>query len=154
MIVLLAIKGSEGEDFFRRAAALTALDRADRIILAHVIDTGPRGDLEIGRDRYLGRRALAPERAAELGQAEEERARAGLVHARQVLEAEGIAGDRLEEQVLRGKPNEALRDLAEREGVDLIVVAGRGGRPGPHSLGKTARFLVDHAPNAALLVRP
>jgi hypothetical protein len=33
------------------------------------------------------------------------------------------------------------------------VVRARPGRPGPHSLGKTARFLVDHAPLAALLVR-
>jgi hypothetical protein len=55
--------------------------------------------------------------------------------------------------VLRGKPKEELRSLAEREHVALIVVHGRAEKPGPHSVGKTARFLIDHCPEAALLVR-
>lgn len=151
MKVLIAVKGSEGEAFFRRVAALTALPHAERVILAHVVDTEPRGDLEGGRDRFLGRRPLGRERSAELNRAEEERARAGIRVARQALLDAGVAENCIAEVVLRGKPNEELRRLAEA--ADLVVVGGRGGKPGPHSLGKTARFLVDHAPHAALLVR-
>jgi hypothetical protein len=42
------------------------------------------------------------------------------------------------------------------EGVDLLVAARDGDRSrlGPHSLGHDTRFVVDHAPCAALLVWP
>jgi nucleotide-binding universal stress UspA family protein len=64
-----------------------------------------------------------------------------------------MAAGRLDDLILRGKPNETIRDLADGEDVDLLVVAAREARPGPHSLGKTVRFLVDHAPHATLVVR-
>jgi nucleotide-binding universal stress UspA family protein len=153
MRVLLAIKGSEGEGFFRRAAALTPLLEAEEILLAHVIDTKARDELELGRERFLARRPLGDRRSAELTRAEEEQARAALQFARQALVELGVPEARLEEIVLRGKPNEELRKLAEARSVDLIVVAGRGGKPGPHSIGKTSRFLIDHAPRAVLMIR-
>ena len=154
MKALIAVKGSEDERFYRRAAALLPLARAEVVILAYVIDSEPRGEMQYGRDRYFTHRSLPANRSAELERAEEERARAGLEFAVQVLREEGLAADQMRMDVLRGKPGEALRDLAEREGADVVVVGGRAGKPGPHSLGKTARFLVDHAPNAALLIRP
>lgn len=154
MKVLIAVKGAEGAAYFQQAAALAPLAEASLIILAHVIDTGPRGDLEFGRDRFLGRRPLPPQRGEELARAEEERAQAGLAFAREALLHAGIPEAVIRVVMPRGKPNEALRELAEAEQIDLVVVAARGGKPGPHSLGKTARFLVDHAPHAALLIRP
>lgn len=153
MKVMIAVKGSEGELFFRRAASLTPLQRADQVLLVHVVDVTPRTDLEWGRERYFGKRPLSEERDAALQRAEEERARAGLQLARQALLSVGVPEERIREITRHGKPNEALRDVAEEERVDLIVVQGRGGKPGPHSVGKTARFLIDHAPRAALLVR-
>ncbi len=154
MNILFAIQGAEGAAFFRRVAEVAPLERAQRILLAHVIDTGPRGGIELGRERYLGRRALGETRSAELWQAEEAQARSSVQFARQALGGEvGVADDRLHEVVLRGKPNEELRRLAEEEQVDLIVVQGRAGKPGPHSVGKTARFLIDHSPHSVLLVR-
>jgi nucleotide-binding universal stress UspA family protein len=44
--------------------------------------------------------------------------------------------------------------VAACEGADLLVCArdGRRDRPGPHSIGKHTRFVVDHAPCAVLLV--
>lgn len=153
MKVLIAIAGSEHEGFFRRVAALAALDRAEEITLAHVIDTKHRAEVEFGRERYFTRHALSEGRSAELMQAEETRAQAGVGFARQALIEAGVSENRLRDVMLRGKPNEELRRLAEDERIDLIVVGGREGRPGPHSIGKTARFLIDHAPNAALLVR-
>jgi nucleotide-binding universal stress UspA family protein len=153
MTVLIAIKGLEGDGFFRRLAELVALRDAEKILLVHVIDTGPREHLEMGRGRFLERRPLGPERAGELTRAEEERGRAALQTARSALEREGVALDHVNELVLRGHANEVLRDLAERESADLIVVAGRSSKPGPHSIGKTARFLIDHCPHAALVIR-
>jgi len=151
--ILFAIQGAEGAAFFRRVAGVAPLERAQRILLAHVIDTGPRGGIELGRERYLGRRALGETRSADLQQAEEAQARSSVQFARQALCEVGVADDRLHEIVLRGKPNEELRRLAEEEQVDLIVVQGRAGKPGPHSVGKTARFLIDHSPHGVLLVR-
>jgi len=153
MNILFAIQGTEDAAFFRRVAAVAPLERAQRILLAHVIDTGPRGGIELGRERYLGRRALGEARSADLQQAEKAQAQSRVQFARQMLGELGVADDRLHEVVLRGKPNEELRGLAEEERVDLIVVQGRGDKPGPHSVGKTARFLIDHAPYGALLVR-
>jgi nucleotide-binding universal stress UspA family protein len=42
------------------------------------------------------------------------------------------------------------------EDADMLVLARDGGhaRPGPHSLGPAARFVVDHAPCRVLLVWP
>jgi nucleotide-binding universal stress UspA family protein len=42
------------------------------------------------------------------------------------------------------------------DGVDLLICARDGGRDrlGPHSLGPAARFVVDHAPCAVLLLWP
>jgi nucleotide-binding universal stress UspA family protein len=151
--VLIAVKGSEDELFFQHAATLAPLATADEILLAHVIDSTPRADLERGRERFLARRPLGEERSAELRQAEEERARTALQYARHALVAVGVAEERIHDVILRGKPNEELRRVADENVVDLIVVQGRPGRFGPHLLGKTARFLIDHAPRAALLVR-
>lgn len=151
--ILLPIKGDEDEAYFQRAAAIAPLATAERIALAHVIDAVPRGDLEYGRERYLGHRSLPEGRRDELVRAEEDRASAALGFARHALRGAGVPDDRIEEIVLRGKPKETLRDLAERDEIELIVVRARGGKPGPHSLGKTARFLVDHAPHAVLVVR-
>jgi nucleotide-binding universal stress UspA family protein len=44
--------------------------------------------------------------------------------------------------------------VAAADGVDLLILARDGdrSRPGPHSLGPAARFVVDHAPCRVLLV--
>ncbi len=153
MKVMMAIKGTEDTSFFENAAALAPLDHADRILLAHSIDPTPHADLERSRERFLGKRSLGTLRTAELLQLEEERARAILRFARQELVTAGVPDGRIDEITLRGKPNEELRRQAEELQVDLIVVHGKAGKTGPHSVGKTARFLIDHCPQAALLVR-
>ncbi|MGI8824811.1 MAG: universal stress protein [Chloroflexota bacterium] len=151
--VLLAVKGNEPEAYFARVAKVSTVGTAGEVVVAHVVDITPRGGLETGRERFLGRRRLAEQRSGDVAQAEEERARGVLQFAHQSLVVAGVPDDRIREVVLRGKPNEELRRMADSEGTDLIVVQGRSEKPGPHSLGKTARFLIDHAPRAALLVR-
>lgn len=154
MRVLIAVKGSEPESFLQQAVTLLGRDGLEMVLLAHVIDVGHRDGVEMGRERYLGRRHLGQARAETLWQAEQDRARVDLLQARQTLISAGVPERVVHEVILQGRPNEVLRELAERERVDVIVVSGRPGKPGPHSLGKTARFLVDHAPRAALLIRP
>jgi nucleotide-binding universal stress UspA family protein len=44
--------------------------------------------------------------------------------------------------------------IAAAADADLLVVARVNRRPGPHSFGHPARFVVDHAPCAVLLVWP
>lgn len=151
--ILFAVAGSESMRFFQQAVALTVLDRSEEIILAHVIDTKHRAEVEFGRERFFTKHALPESRGAELTRAEEDRAQAGLRFARQALVDAGVDENRMHDILLHGRPNEELRRLADEEGIDLIVVGGREGKPGPHSIGKTARFLIDHAPRAALLVR-
>lgn len=153
MIVLIPVSGAEDERFFECAAGLIPLARAEAVLLAHVIDTGARGDVERGRERYLLRRPLPAHRADELSEAEESRARAALGFARQALTAAGIEDGMIREVTLHGKPKEALRDLAQQEGAAITIVRARPGETGPHSLGKTARFLVDHVPGSALVIR-
>lgn len=152
MKALIAVKGSEDATFFQRAAAMLP-PAVDTIVLAHVIDTGPREEIGLARERHFGRRSLSPARGEELTRAEEERGRAGLRFARQVLIEAAVSAESVRTELVRGKPREVLRDLAEREGIDILVVRARAGKPGPHSVGKTARFLIDHAPRAALLIR-
>lgn len=154
MRVLVPVSGTESEAYFAEVARLIAGDGGMAILLTHVVDDARRAGLEHGRERFLDRRALGPDRRTEIEAAEGEAAEAILDRAARALAATGeLTGKGIERAVLRGKTNEAVRDLAERWGADLIVVRARPGRPGPHSLGKTARFLVDHAPLAALLVR-
>jgi nucleotide-binding universal stress UspA family protein len=153
MKILLAIKGNEDDGWYGRVARVAALPAADSVVLVHVVDIGPKHGIEQGRERYLGLRPLGGDRLAALAQAEEEAA-AGLIEAaRAALIAAGVPAELMQSRILHGKRREVIRELAEREHVDLIVVAGRNGKPGPHSVGKTARFLIDHAPTAALLVR-
>lgn len=152
MNVMIAVQGNESDTFFRRVAEIVALRDAN-VALVHVIDLGPRSGLERGRAHVPGGRPLSPERGATLTAAEEEGAQAALQFAREALAAAGPTERRLREITLRGKPNEELIAFAESDQADLIVVGGRAGKPGPHSIGKTARFLIDHAPRAALLVR-
>lgn len=154
MRVLFPVKGAESPAYFDRAAVLIPAGEVTALMVAHVVDEARRAGLDHGRERFLERRALAPGRQAEIESAEREAAEAVLRRAVAALEATGrFPGIEPERTVLHGKRNEAIRDLAEGWGADLIVVRGRAGRPGPHSIGKTARFLIDHAPRAALLVR-
>ncbi|MGH2449236.1 MAG: universal stress protein [Chloroflexota bacterium] len=153
MIVLIAVKGGESEMFFRRVSDVAPLREAARVILAHVIDAAALNDPDHGREFYLGFRSARGVHQESMLQAEIDNATASLQFARQALIQAGVLDERLEEITALGRTAHELLRLAEQRRADLIVVGGRPGKPGPHSIGKTARFLIDHAPNAALLVR-
>ena len=153
MKMMIAVKGSEEESFYGHATELTTLAEAEVILLAHVIDLTPRSDLEHGRDRFLGKRPINPKRSEELQRVEDEHATAVLRFARQALEKLDVPENRIQEVTVRGKPKDELQRLARELRINLVIVHGQAGKIGPHSVGKTARFLIDHCPQAAILIR-
>jgi nucleotide-binding universal stress UspA family protein len=97
----------------------------------------------LGRPRHHGPPPPHPLRAIS-----EEAAAALLAAARQRLGREATT------ESLRGRVEREV--VAAAEGMDVLVLARDGDRkrPGPHSLGPAARFVVDHAPCRVLLVWP
>lgn len=74
-----------------------------------------------------------------------------LAHARSVAARAGVT---VRSELVRGEPAEAIADLAERDGSDLIVVGSRGmGRARRLRLGAVAEQVAHHAPCDLLVVR-
>lgn len=135
----------------RRVGRLVPLE-GQEVLLAHVIDPGTRGELQLGRER-VPRRPLPPHRARAVGEAEQAAARAMLDEAAEI--ARGL-GARTYTLVAEGEPGRVLCALAAEHGCSAVAVAARTGRserPGPHSVGHTARFVLDHAPCPVVLAR-
>lgn len=59
-----------------------------------------------------------------------------------------------ETRALKGRPERAA--VAAAEGADLLIMSRDGdfSRLGPHSIGHTSRFIIDHVPCRLLLVWP
>lgn len=118
-------------------------------LLCHVIDNGARG--ELGLMHGFGPHRPGPgHHARAIAEAEREAGAAVLSEA--ARDAPGCE-TRLEE----GEPGRVLCRVASERGATLIVVGARNGpgpdTPEPHSIGHTARFVLDHAPCPVLLVR-
>ena len=119
------------------------------LLLCHVIDTGARG--ELGLTHGFGPHRRHPgHRARAVAQAERDAAKA-------ILEEAAVDAPGSQTRVEEGEPGRVLCRVAGEEGATLLVV-GAGNGPGldapePHSVGSTARFVLDHAPCPVLLVR-
>lgn len=128
--------------------------RGHELVLAHVIDTGARGELERERGRLHPPRPLPLHRMRLIGESERQAAAAALEEA--ALEARAL-GAEIDSVAAEGEPGRVLARLAEERGCMLTVVGARvGGRdepPGPRSVGHTARFVLDHNPRPVLLLR-
>lgn len=117
-----------------------------RITLIHVTeDDSP----DAARGAYLGlmgRRAPGPDPGARIAEFERHSAAELLDAAARRL---GRPCDRIDRH---GRPERAVVTAAA--GADLLIVARDGdqSRLGPKSLGKEARFVVDHAPCPVLLI--
>jgi len=150
--VLIAVGETGAESELQAARALVSL-AGRTLLLAHVIDNGARGELQLMRGRFLGR-PIPGHRLREIGSAERDAAASILAEATTL--ARRLGGGN-ESWLGEGEPGRELVRLAAARDCDLIVVGARPQaakvRPGPHSLGATARFVVDHAPVPVLLVR-
>lgn len=136
--------------------AVTHVASIDRLDLLHCIDAGPQDEVRLVQGAILGRRHRGEGHDAQLGAAEEHHAVAVLAEAAAATRTAGYQRDQ-QTWVLHGRPgHEIVRALAAVD-ADVVVLyprpPARQGPPGPHSLGHAARFIVDHAPCAVLLVR-
>ena len=116
---------------------------ADDVALLHVTDTGAVDAAQGAFSALLGRAGAGP--AAQL-QAMAEAA------ATQVLEAAAARLGQAGQLRRQGRPEREVVQAAQ--GADLLILARQGGEAGPRSLGKAARFVVDHAACPVLLLWP
>ena len=149
MRILCAIATRRGNDVVRQLAEFTR--EGDEIVLLHVIDTGPRHDL----DRLHGPLHPHLEHKADLDVAEEDAAKAALSEA-----SEEAARMRFSfaERLERGRPERVIVSVAAEIDADVVVLCARESpqahpKQGPPSVGHVARFVVDHAPTRVLLLR-
>lgn len=122
--------------------ALNARHAADDVTLVAVVggDPGPLGPPLLGRAH--------PHRDDDV---------AGLVRAEAERLLEQAAGDvrpPCTTAVLAGPPERVLTEAAARADLLLLARDGDVSRPGPHSLGRQTRFVLDHTTCAVELVWP
>lgn len=151
MRILCCLDGTNTEQI--RQAVSSLLTATDRTIgLLYVIDTGPHGEMERHRERFLRPPGLPPMRREQMRRAEE-------VSAQDIL-TEGERAFPGAERIQRtGHPEREIVSVAAEWKADLILICPRsiyGDNPtiGPKSVGHVARFVLDHAPCPVLLVRP
>ncbi|MDQ6883881.1 MAG: universal stress protein [Candidatus Dormibacteraeota bacterium] len=152
MRILLGIDGTDTEGLLKELATILPLEDHE-LILAHIHDTGARGEMELLRGRFPGR-PLPADRLERIGTAE--RARADGILEDSERAAHGLART-VGVHADAGEPGRLLVTIAAERPVDLVVVRARSGTgpvpAGPKSLGHTARFVADHSPCPVLLLR-
>jgi nucleotide-binding universal stress UspA family protein len=153
MRILYAIGRRGGAGLVQRALELAGTN--PDLVLLHVADQGPRRDLE-HLTGPLRRGPLGdPARIREMEAAEDTAGRDVLAEALSEAQQLGIAATTRFE---RGRAEQVIVAVAQEVNAELVVIRAHE-RPenhpaqGPASVGHTARFVVDHAPCDALLVR-
>jgi nucleotide-binding universal stress UspA family protein len=151
MRVLCAIGIRGGAELVRRTVARICADAEWHLL--HVIDVGPRDDLERFGPPHRPPRPRPPHES-ELDRAEDVSGEDALKEALDALQALGLQAEtRLE----RGRPNQVIVEVAQRVNADLIAIQAqeRAAHPrqGPVPVGHTARSILDHAPCDVLLLR-
>ena len=117
---------------------------ADEVTLLHVTDAGAVDAAQGAFSALLGRGGAGPGRQLE-AMAE--------AAATELLEAAAARLARPAGQLRRrGRPEREV--VAAARDAALLVLGRQGAEAGPRSLGKAARFVVDHAPCPVLLVWP
>jgi nucleotide-binding universal stress UspA family protein len=125
-------------------AARTLAPAGQDVTLLHVTDTAALEAAHGAFTALLGRSRTDP--GAQLEALAE-------ASAQQVLDAAAEELGRPAHQVrLRGRPEHQVAEAARE--ASLLILAREGGAAGPKSLGKAARFVVDHATCPVLLVWP
>jgi nucleotide-binding universal stress UspA family protein len=149
MRILCAIGIRRGSELVRQVATITR--EGDELVLLHVIDTGPRHDL----DRLRGPLHVHHEHHGELDAAEEDAGKATL---KEALAEAGRLGLAAEERLERGRPEQVIVSLAGELTAQLVVLHARESpqahpKVGPPSVGHMARLVVDLSQTSVLLLR-
>jgi nucleotide-binding universal stress UspA family protein len=125
-------------------AARTLAPAAEDVTLLHVTDTAAVDAARGAFTALLGRSGTGP--GAQLEAMAQARAA-------ELLAAAAARLGRPARQLRRhGRPEHQVVQAAE--GAALLIVAREGAAPGPKSLGKAPRFVVDHASCPVLLIWP
>ena len=168
MRVLCCLDGTNAEQIGKALEMLSAIQPLT-VGMLHVIDTGPRKDIDLVRERFLRPPMHPPHPPPHPPPPpmhpphhiprEEEMSEAERASAQEILnEGRGYfaSAETLERQ---GRPELEIVNLAAEWRADLVVVSSRAvyrerREIGPKSVGHVARFVVDHAPCPVLLLRP
>jgi len=149
MRIVCAIGARRGVELIQRIAPIAR--PSDELVLVHIIDTGPRHDLN-----HLGG-TLRPHhfQREELNAAEEDSGRAMLEES--VGEARRL-GLNSTTRLERGRPEQVLVSMAKELGAQMIVLLAHENPrahplQGPPSVGHTARFIIDHALADVMVLR-
>jgi len=125
-------------------AARTVAPAGEDVTLLYVTDTAALEAAHGAFTALLGRSRTDP--GAQLEALAESSAQQVLAAAAEEL------GHPARQLRLRGRPEHQVAEAAR--GASLLILAREGGAAGPKSLGKAARFVVDHATCPVLLVWP
>lgn len=144
----------DGTNIQQISSAVKSMLPANQLTLGliYVIDSGPHGELERQRERFLRAPTLDPRRNEQMQNAETSAAQ-------DILEESARALPGAERLRRMGRPEREIVSCAQEWHADLIVICPRsplegGPTMGPKSVGHVARFVLDHAPCPVLLVRP
>ncbi len=149
MRILCAVGIRRGAELVRRICRIAR--PGDELVIVHVLDTGPRHDL----NHLEGTIRPHHDQQRELDAAEQE---AGSATLKEAGEEAGRAGIPAATRLERGRPEQVVVALTRDLKADMVALLAREmpqGHPlqGPPSIGHTARFIVDHAPADVLVFR-
>ncbi len=125
--------------------------REAEVLAVHVLDPGGREEWEHAARRHLlrsGPPRKGQERMHAVDHSEGER-----LLARAATAMAGWGAARVQTRLLEGRPKHEIHTLLENDKVDVLVVFVHGQDAGPTSIGTEARFLIDHAPCAVVVVK-
>ncbi|MGH2494802.1 MAG: universal stress protein [Ktedonobacteraceae bacterium] len=150
MKVLCCLDGTNVEQISNAVKNMLPADQLT-LGLIYVIDSGPHGEIERQRERFLRPPALNPQRSKQIQNAETSAAQDILQEGARFLPG----AERIHKT---GRPEREIVSCAAEWHADLIVICPRsplsgGPTMGPKSVGHVARFVLDHAPCPVLLVR-
>jgi nucleotide-binding universal stress UspA family protein len=153
MVIVCGIGRQHGPELLQRLVPLVA--PGPEVLLVHVIDDGPRQRWEQVQSPFRPGPKGRADRRLQMERAEHGSAEAILAEAQAHAQQLGL---RSLVRVAQGTPERALVDIAQETAAALVVVGARDlpdGHPalGPASVGRTARFVLDHAPCPVLLLR-
>jgi nucleotide-binding universal stress UspA family protein len=154
--ILCCLNGTNAEQIGKALEVFSAVQPLT-VGMLHVIDTRPRKDIDLIRERFLRppmhppHHAPPPIHPPHHIPREEEMSEAERASAQEILN-EG-------RRYLASAETFEIVNLAAEWRADLVVVSSRAvyrerREIGPKSVGHVARFVVDHAPCPVLLLRP